>query len=86
MQYSAKFCKQLIHPYTYVKLKYILYVQIFLILGWGGLALILIFTLNAAFSGTRLGLCWMMLEERYEEFRKEIRDPYPSIGEKAVGK
>lgn len=27
-----------------------------------------------------------MLEERYEEFRKEIRDPYPSIGEKAVGK
>ena len=33
-----------------------------------------------------LGLCWMMLEERYEEFRKEIRDPYPSIGEKAVGR
>ena len=28
----------------------------------------------------------MMLEERYEEFRKEIRDPYPSIGEKAVGR
>jgi len=54
--------------------------------GWAGLALILVFTINAAFSGTRLGLCWMMLEERYEEFRKEIRDPYPSIGEKAVGK
>jgi len=54
--------------------------------GWAGLALILIFTVNAAFSGTRLGLCWMMLEERYEEFRKEIRDPYPSIGEKAVGR
>ena len=50
------------------------------------MALILVFTINAAFSGTRLGLCWMMLEERYEEFRKEIRDPYPSIGEKAVGK
>jgi len=54
--------------------------------GWAGLALIFIFTVNAAFSGTRLGLCWMMLEERYEEFRKEIRDPYPSIGEKAVGR
>jgi len=54
--------------------------------GWAGLALILLFTINAAFSGTRLGLCWMMLEERYEEFRKEIRDPYPSIGEKAVGR
>ncbi len=50
------------------------------------MSLILLFTVNAAFSGTRLGLCWVMLEERYEEFRKEIRDPYPSIAEKAVGK
>ena len=58
----------------------------FYLSGWAGLALILLFTINAAFSGTRLGLCWMMLEERYEEFRKEIRDPYPSIGEKAVGR
>jgi len=54
--------------------------------GWAGVTLILLFTLNAAFSGTRLGLCWVILEERYAEFRKEIRDPYPSIGEKAVGK
>ena len=44
------------------------------------------FTLNAGFSGTRLGLCWIMLEERYEEFRGEVRDPYPAIGEKALGK
>ena len=57
-----------------------------LILGWAGLTLILVFTINAAFSGTRLGLCWVILEERYTEFQKEIRDPYPSIGEKAVGK
>ena len=60
--------------------------MLFYLSGWAGLALILLFTINAAFSGTRLGLCWMMLEERYEEFRKEIRDPYPSIGEKAVGR
>jgi vesicular inhibitory amino acid transporter len=44
------------------------------------------FTVNAAFIGSRLGLCWVILEERYEEFRREIRDPYPSIGEKAVGR
>ena len=55
-------------------------------LGWAGVALITLFCMNAAFSGTRLGLCWVMLEERYEEFRREIRDPYPSIGEKAVGR
>ena len=59
---------------------------LFIFVGWAGASLILLFTLNAAFSGTRLGLCWVILEERYAEFRKEIRDPYPSIGEKAVGK
>ena len=60
-------------------------VTLILFLGWGGALLILVFTLNACFSGTRLGLCWVILEERYEEFQKQIRDPYPSIGEKAVG-
>merc|ERR1719445_1325518 len=50
--------------------------------GWFGLVLILLFTLNAGFSGTRLGLCWIMLEERYEEFRGEFRDPYPAIAER----
>merc|ERR1711990_303327 len=54
--------------------------------GWVGLLLILMFTINSWFSGTRLGLCWIMLEERYEEFRGQVRDPYPAIGEKAAGK
>ena len=62
------------------------------------------FTINSGFTGTRLGLCWIMLEERwdmghlitnhslisimfrYEEFRGQVRDPYPAIGEKAVGR
>jgi len=30
------------------------------------------FTVNSLFSGTRLGLCWVMLEERYEEFRGHV--------------
>ena len=59
--------------------------RLYLVSGWGGIVLIFMFTVNACFSGTRLGLCWVMLEERYDEFRREIRDPYPSIGEKAVG-
>merc|ERR1719150_3178947 len=54
--------------------------------GWFGLILILMFTINSGFTGTRLGLCWIMLEERYEEFRGQVRDPYPAIGEKAVGR
>jgi len=54
--------------------------------GWTGLLLIILFTLNSLYSGTRLGLCWVMLEERFEEFRGEVRDPYPMIGEKAIGR
>merc|ERR1719289_847466 len=48
--------------------------------------LIALFTINAGFSGTRLGLCWVMLEERYTEFKGEVRDPYPAIAEKAIGR
>ena len=51
-----------------------------------GMILIAMFTINAGFSGTRLGLCWVMLEERYSEFKGEVRDPYPAIAEKAIGK
>ena len=40
--------------------------------GWFGLILILMFTINSGFTGTRLGLCWIMLEERYEEFRGRV--------------
>ncbi len=54
--------------------------------GWAGLMLIVLFTLNACYSGTRLGMCWVILEERYPEFKGIIRDPYPTIGEKAVGR
>merc|ERR1711990_761742 len=56
-------------------------------IGTGGIfgaVLIILFTVNALYSGTRLGLCWIMLEERYEEFRGQVRDPYPAIGQKAV--
>lgn len=54
--------------------------------GWMGLLLIVLFTVNACYSGTRLGQCWVILEERYPEFKGIIRDPYPTIGERAVGR
>ena len=37
--------------------------------GWYGLILIVFFAGNAAYIGTRLGLSWIMLEERYPEFK-----------------
>ena len=36
------------------------------------MALIITFTINSLYSGTRLGLCWLMLEERYEEYRGQV--------------
>ena len=37
----------------------------YVISGILGMILIAMFTINAGFSGTRLGLCWVMLEERW---------------------
>lgn len=54
--------------------------------GYVGLVLLLVFCINAGFSGSRLGDCWAMLEERYPRFRDSTRNPYPCIAECAVGK
>jgi len=54
--------------------------------GPAGFALLVYFTINAMFVGTRLGLCWIMVTERFPEFLEGCRDPYMVIAEKAVGK
>ena len=41
--------------------------------GPAGFALILYFTVNAMFAGSRLGLCWIMVTERFPEFRDGVR-------------
>ena len=52
-----------------------------------GLLLLAYFTVNGAYVGTRLGHCWIMVEEQFPELRREkCRDPYPTIAEKAIGK
>jgi len=58
---------------------------LYIFLGPVELFLIPFFALAAAFVGTKLGTCWVILEERWPEFREQVRDPYPSIAEKAVG-
>ena len=53
-------------------------------LGWSGLLLILFFAVNGAYIGSRLGLCWEILSEKFDEFNQpHVRDPYPLIAEKA---
>ena len=52
--------------------------------GWSGMILIAFFSINAAYIGTRLGLCWEILTELgFEEFaQNHVSDPYPLIAEK----
>ena len=40
--------------------------------GPAGFALIVYFTVNAMFAGSRLGLCWVMVTERFPEFRDGV--------------
>ena len=57
-----------------------------IVTGYIGLVLLIVFCINAGYSGSRLGDCWAMLEERYPRFRHSTRNPYPCIAECAVGK
>ena len=43
--------------------------------GPAGFALLVYFTINAMFSGTRLGLCWIMITERFPEFLEGVSYP-----------
>jgi hypothetical protein len=51
------------------------------------LLLIALFSLNAAYIGSRLGICWELLGLRHTSFgpdsKEHIRDPYPTIAELA---
>ena len=40
--------------------------------GPAGFALILYFTINAMFAGSRLGFCWVMVTERFPEFQEGV--------------
>ncbi|BES98459.1 amino acid transporter [Nesidiocoris tenuis] len=54
--------------------------------GWIGLGLVIFFCVNSCYGGTRLGLCWEIIEERYPEHRGQTRNPYPMIAQYALGK
>lgn len=58
------------------------------VLGWIGPVLLLVISLVACYSGTRLGACWTILEERYPDiYPKHLhtRNPYTCIAQRALG-
>ena len=58
-------------------------------LGYWGLIFVVLCAGNAAFIGSRLGICWEILADTHVEFQSEqgratrISDPYPLMAEKA---
>ena len=58
-------------------------------LGYWGLIFVVLCAGNAAFIGSRLGICWEILADNHEEFQSKpgrathISDPYPLMAEKA---
>ncbi|XP_015369776.1 PREDICTED: uncharacterized protein LOC107165866 [Diuraphis noxia] len=56
-------------------------------LGWMGFVLLVAFGIATAYSASCLGTCWLILEERYHQYRVyPIPDPYPTIALHAVGR
>lgn len=54
--------------------------------GYIGVVLIVVFCVMAGYAGCRLGSCWTILENRYEEYRTGNRQPYQCIGLVCYGK
>ncbi|XP_042214086.1 amino acid transporter AVT1B-like [Homarus americanus] len=54
--------------------------------GWIGLVMMVVFCTGVGFSGTRLGACWVILEERWPMcYRDSCRQPYMEIADRALG-
>ncbi len=53
--------------------------------GWFGVPLMIMICFDAAVAACLLGKCWIILEERWPEYRVRCRNPYPEIGKMAYG-
>lgn len=54
--------------------------------GWAGLPVMALLGVAVGFGGTRLAQCWVLLEERWPEYRMPCRRPYPAIVKCALGR
>lgn len=51
-----------------------------------GFPMLVLGCLASGYCGVILGRSWTILRERYPEYQEHVRDPYPTIGLRAVGK
>lgn len=51
-----------------------------------GFVMLFLGCLASGYCGVVLGRSWTLLRARHPEYQQHVRDPYPTIGRKAVGK
>jgi len=54
--------------------------------GWIGIVLLPLCCVANGWCGILLGRCWLILEERFPEYKEQCRNPYPAIGFEVFGK
>ncbi|XP_062577099.1 uncharacterized protein LOC134238969 [Saccostrea cucullata] len=54
--------------------------------GWIGLVLIVACALLSSYTGSILGQAWLIVRERYPQYKEHCPNPYPVLGEKTFGK
>lgn len=53
--------------------------------GWTGMVVLAVACMVVAFSACRLGQCWIILEERWPEYQRACRKPYPAMAYRTLG-
>lgn len=54
-------------------------------MGWAGLLVTVVCCFASGYAAIYLGKCWLIIEQRYPEYRKKQREPFSVIGLKAIG-
>ncbi|GMT29426.1 hypothetical protein PFISCL1PPCAC_20723 [Pristionchus fissidentatus] len=53
---------------------------------WAGIAMTIVSAVLSGYTGVQLGDNWLMMQERWSEYRESCRKPYPEMGYRAVGR
>ncbi|KAK8746197.1 hypothetical protein OTU49_017293 [Cherax quadricarinatus] len=54
--------------------------------GWWGVGVLVTSCIIVGFSACRLGTCWVILEERWPEYQRACRKPYPAMAYRTLGR
>jgi hypothetical protein len=57
-----------------------------LAVGWVGLVILVVWCGLATYTGIILSRCWTMVQDRHAEYRDQVRNPYPVLGQITYGK